>query len=155
MTPNPYASALGALDARSVLAQTPELLLARYGSLTPAEIDAQPAPGKWSPREVLCHIADCELAFGFRLRQMYAGVPAIQPFDQDHWARAYASYTGVQAMETFRALRIWNLAFIDNLTAEDRKLTSIHPERGSLTLQTALETIAGHDRHHLALMGLA
>jgi hypothetical protein len=30
------------------------------------------APGKWSPAQILCHLADCEIAFGFRLRQTLA-----------------------------------------------------------------------------------
>src|ERR1700745_1181668 len=102
------------------MATTPEKLERLLGSLSPQQIDRQPAPGKWSLREIMAHLADCELAFGFRLRQGGAGVQMIQPFDQDVWARNYGVYDFPAAMETYRALRAWNLAFIRSLTDEQK-----------------------------------
>jgi hypothetical protein len=32
------------------------------------ELDAQPAPGKWSPREIVHHLADSEMTSAIRLR---------------------------------------------------------------------------------------
>ena len=56
-------------------------------------IEESPAPGKWSPHEILCHLADCELVFSFRIRQALAeDHHVIQPFDQEIWARNYAGY---------------------------------------------------------------
>jgi uncharacterized damage-inducible protein DinB len=97
----------------------------------------------------MAHLADCELAFGFRLRQGAAGVQMIQPFDQDDWARNYGAYDFAMAMETYRALRAWNLAFIRSLTEEQRARVITHPERGTMTVWTIVETMAGHDLHHL------
>jgi uncharacterized damage-inducible protein DinB len=98
----------------------------------------------------MAHLADCELAFGFRLRQGAAGVQVIQPFDQDDWARNYGAYDLSMARTTYRALRTWNLAFIRSLTVEQRTRAVTHPERGTMTVWTIVETIAGHDLHHLA-----
>lgn len=150
MSVNPYAYAAAGQDPLAVIAETPAKLEAVAASLTPEQMEARPAPGKWNTREVLTHLADCEIAFSFRLRQARGGERAIQPFDQDAWARPYASYTAAQAVKTFAALRSWNLAFLTTLTEEEKLLMVNHPERGDMTLWTIVETMAGHDRHHLA-----
>ena len=148
-TLNPYAPELANHDTVHVLAATPDRLQAAYSALSPEQLETPPAPGKWTPREVLAHLADCEIAFGFRLRQAAAGVLVIQPFEQDDWARQYRAYTVPAAMETFRALRAWNLAFIRSLTEDQKVLPVTHPERGTMTVWTIVETMAGHDLHHL------
>jgi uncharacterized damage-inducible protein DinB len=147
---NPYAGALGEREPVKVIASTPEKLERLLGELSPEQIERQPAPGKWSLREIMAHLADCEIAFGFRLRQGAAGVEMVQPFEQDDWARNYSAYDFATATKTYRALRAWNLAFIRSLTGEQKRIKVIHPERGTMTVWTIVETIAGHDLHHLA-----
>ena len=147
MSVNPYASALAERDPVSVLAATPAQLAKIVAGLSAEQIEA--APGKWSVREVLAHLADCEIAFGFRLRQTFGGERAIQPFDQDAWARAYGNYPAALALTTFTASRDWNLAFIRGLSEADKRLPALHPERGQMALWTIVETMAGHDLHHL------
>ena len=84
MALNPYAKNLGSQDARAVLPATPGLVHQAVGAMTPDQIENPIAPGKWSPREIVSHLADCELVFSFRLRQTLAETnPVIQPFDQD------------------------------------------------------------------------
>ena len=150
MSLNPYAVALGEHNPVEVIASTPEKLEALFSRLSAEQIDEKFAPGKWSVREVLAHLADCELAFGFRLRQAAAGVEVIQPFDQDDWARNYGAYSFRAALTTYRAVRAWNLAFIRSLTDQQKAQVVTHPERGTMTVWTIVETMAGHDRHHLA-----
>ncbi len=150
MSLNPYAVALGEHNPVEVIASTPEKLEALFSRLSAEQIDEKFAPGKWSVREVLAHLADCELAFGFRLRQAAAGVEVIQPFDQDDWARNYGAYSFRTALTTYRAVRAWNLAFIRSLTDQQKAQVVTHPERGTMTVWTIVETMAGHDRHHLA-----
>jgi predicted acyltransferase len=146
---NPYAGALGGRDPVAVMAETPRRLEVLVGGVSAAQIEARPGPGKWSVREILAHLADCEIAFGFRLRQVCAGAPVMQPFDQDDWARAYPNYSAGLALATFVALRDWNLAFIAGLSETDKQRAGMHPERGEMVLWTIVETMAGHDLHHL------
>jgi uncharacterized damage-inducible protein DinB len=120
------------------------------GTIGKERVSEAPAPGKWSAREIVAHLADCELVFAFRLRQTLAlDNPTIQPFDQEKWATAYDAYDALSAMETFSALRYWNLAFLRSLKPEafQRKMT--HPERGEMTLQNVVETMGGHDLNHI------
>jgi uncharacterized damage-inducible protein DinB len=148
MSLNPYAGDLGANDPVEVVASTPEKLNALLSKLTDEQIERRPAPGKWNLREVVAHLADCEIAFGFRLRQGVAGVD-IQPFDQDDWARNYGAYSTAAALATFTTLRAWNVALIHSLSEHQRARTVTHPERGPMTVWTIVETMGGHDLHHL------
>ncbi|ADW70680.1 DinB family protein [Granulicella tundricola] len=150
MVLNPYAAFLGEQDARAVLAATPGLIHQSVCALTPEQIEAPLSAGKWSPREIVSHLADCELAFSFRLRQTLAEPhPVIQPFDQDDWAKRYSVYTLPEALELFRAARQWNLKLIGGASAADFERMVTHPERGAMTFGTIVETMAGHDLNHL------
>jgi hypothetical protein len=150
---NPYATHLGPRDPREVVKQTPAKLAAIIQKLGPAGVEKIPSPGKWSPRMILCHLADGEMAFGFRLRQTLAEPHhTIQPFDQDAWAKPYTSgsLSAQFALEMFSTARRWNIALLDTVSAEDLKKPVTHPERGTMTFETIVETMAGHDLNHLA-----
>src|ERR1700677_4373960 len=148
---NPYDKFLDGRALDTILSATP----AEVGKLILAvgsdHENTPPAPGKWGAAQIVAHLADCELVFGFRLRQTLAeDAPVIQPFDQDKWARTYLGVPAKQALEVFTALRGWNLRLIGLALADagDRKMT--HPERGTMTFLNVVETMAGHDLNHLA-----
>jgi hypothetical protein len=106
--------------------------------------------GKWNAREIVAHLADCEIVFSFRLRQTLADDhPTLQPFDQDRWAARYADYDLTAALRLFAAAREWNLLLLDGVSDAERARPVTHPERGTMTLWTIVETMAGHDLNHL------
>src|SRR6185369_14077725 len=110
---NPYASFLGEKDPVEVIGATPDRLKFLVEAIGPERANRAPAPGKWSPREILCHLADCEIVFAYRLRQTLAQPGhVIQPFDQDDWAKTYPAYATGAALAVFSATRVWNLALI-------------------------------------------
>lgn len=132
-----------------VLSETPARLKQLAAALKD-RINTSPAPGKWSPREILIHLADTEITFAFRYRQALADDNhVIQPFDQDKWAKSYAAYTADQALSLFSTVREWNLALLRSLTPEHLTKSLTHPERGTMVLKTVVETNAGHDLNHL------
>jgi len=148
---NPYAKFLGDRDPRQTIAATPGRLAGLAQQLGPQGLERSTAPGKWSAREILCHLADCEVAFAFRLRQALAEPRHVmQPFDQEAWARMYASLGAQAAVDTFSALRAWNLALLAATPGEAWGRVVNHPERGEMTFQTVVETMAGHDLNHIA-----
>ena len=154
MSLNPYAHYLDGQDPLVVLAATPRLLHQACCELSPEQIEAAWAPGKWSTRQICAHLADCELAFSFRLRQTLAAKPGevavLQPFDQEAWSQRYDGYDLPAALELFCAARAWNLRLVSSLSPEDFARDAMHPERGSTPFQMQLETMAGHDLNHLA-----
>ena len=147
---NPYAKFLDGQEPIPVLTTTLDRLRAFTASLTPAQIDRSPAPNKWSIREIVAHLADCETVFCFRLRQTLAEEHAIiQPFDQERWANRYAAYNFDSALALFEAARNWNLRLLTTVSEDDRHRPTTHPERGTMTFWTIVETMAGHDINHL------
>jgi hypothetical protein len=147
---NPYDSFLDGRPVQEILASTPGALASVLGAFGPERVAAPPAPGKWSPAEIVCHLADCELVFAFRLRQTLAeDAPTLQPFDQDKWAPTYHGVSAPFAFEVFSAMRGWNLHLIHTALPTAANRPASHPERGTMTFQTIVETMAGHDLNHL------
>jgi uncharacterized damage-inducible protein DinB len=147
---NPYAGFLGDARPQDVLEMT-AITIARLIRNSDAEqLTRAPAPGKWSIRDILCHLADCEITFAFRLRQTMAEAHhVIQPFDQEAWARPYGTLDAHDALDAFTALRRWNLLFIRAVGAAAESKVVKHPERGEMTFRTIIETMGGHDINHL------
>jgi uncharacterized damage-inducible protein DinB len=147
---NPYAGYLDGEEPLKVLSLTARKIEAILEDLGSERVDEPPAPGKWSAREIVCHLADCELVFAFRLRQTLSeDHHVIQPFDQEKWATNYAGYETRAALTTFHAARNWNLAFIRSVGPEAQPKLVTHPERGTMTFQNIVETMGGHDINHL------
>jgi len=148
---NPYASALGWKDPFRVITSTGPKLVTIVGRTSEERLNRSPASKKWSIREIICHLADCEIVFGFRLRQTVAEVAhVIQPFDQEAWQSPYPRLPAADAVAAFVAIRQWNLLFLKAMPAGSLFKRVIHPERGEMTFGTIIETMAGHDLNHLA-----
>ncbi len=140
---------LGDEDPIKVLENTPRVLEHLLESLGEYRMTQSYAPGKWTAREILCHMADVELGKSFRIRQVLAGAP-VQVFDQDRWAARYGRLEPALAVETFRALRAWNLALFAGFDLHDWLTEARHPERGPVSLDLEVRFMAGHDLNHLA-----
>jgi hypothetical protein len=150
MHKNPYADALGALDPMKGLAETPRKIKAVAARWTRREWNKTYAPGKWSARQIVVHLAQTELALTTRVRYG-ASQPGYvaQPFDQDAWL-SLDHADGPTALDTYLALRRFNLAMFKGLTPAQRRQPFTHPEYGSLTPDWVAAQIAGHELHHLA-----
>jgi hypothetical protein len=147
---NPYAPHLGGRDPLEVTRATPAKLVDLVNMFGPEKLNQAPAPGKWSVRDIVSHLADCEIVFAFRLRQALAeDHHVIQPFDQDKWAATYLNYDAHAALRVFFTVRQWNLALIEGLEPGDLTKALNHPERGDMTMQVVVETMAGHDLNHI------
>ena len=148
---NPYAKFVTGQDLVEQLESVPARLSA---ALAGRDFDRPLAPGKWSVRQVVAHLADTEIAFSFRLRQAVAETGhVIQPFDQDKWATRYAHADAETALALYGLLRKWNVQFLRGLTPEVFEKDVTHPERGTMKVRTIVETMAGHDANHLVQLG--
>jgi uncharacterized damage-inducible protein DinB len=147
---NPYAAHLGDRSAVEVIENTARRLYETSAALGTSGVEWRPAPNKWNAREILCHLADCEIVFAFRLRQALAeDHHVIQPFDQEQWAKTYDARESEAALATFEAVRAWNLALLRSVTPSQLARPVMHPERGEMTFDTIIETMAGHDLNHV------
>jgi hypothetical protein len=150
MANNPYAKFVAGDDPVAMLERHPRLISALAQEIGEEGLEKSYALGKWSGRFILAHLADCEVAFGFRWRQV-AFTPglAIQPFDQDAWAQNYSKLQAKWALGAFVTARLWNVEFLKSLPKEAFAHSGLHPERGELTLQDMIEITAGHDVNHM------
>jgi hypothetical protein len=150
MIANPYAVHIGTREPREVIETTALELHRLAGRIGAARIRTPRAAGKWSARDILCHLADCEIVFAFRLRQALAeDHHVIQPFDQEKWALPYGTQDADAALATFATVRNWNVALLRSVTPEQMAKPLTHPERGEMAFDTIVATMAGHDLNHL------
>jgi hypothetical protein len=142
---------LGERNPVESLPETAERIEATARRLGEARLARPWAPGKWTGKQVLAHLADVEVGIGFRIRQAIAeDGHRIQPFDESAWARRYDHVDHELALASFGALRRWNLELIRRLGPQDLAREAFHPERGPETLGTIVRLLAGHDFNHLA-----
>lgn len=154
-TPQEYTQRImGHLEGQNALkvqSATPAKLARMIRNSPPSLLRKPPAPGKWSVAEILAHLADTEIAVGFRLRMIVAtpGVP-IQAFAQDAWASAmdYSRRNPKKSIEHFRAVREINLALLKQIKPEQWKHFGMHAERGEESIEHIVRLIAGHDLNH-------
>ena len=133
-----------------MLPNTPGRFKALARMIGSAGITTSAAPGKWSPRDIFCHLADCEIVFRLSpAADARRRPPCDQPFDQEKWAATYASVDANEALATFSLLRRWNLLLIEGALPAHAQKPVTHPERGEMTFSTIVETMAGHDLNHL------
>ena len=117
-----------------------------------AKLRSRPAPGKWSVGEILAHLAEDEIASGWRYRQMVEndGV-ALAGFDQELWARLgdYQSRDPKESLQLFKLLRASNLQALERLTPDEWERGGVHAERGPTTVRGLALHIAAHDLNHI------
>jgi len=113
----------------------------------------KPAPGKWSARAVLAHLADAEIVAGWRVRLIlgHDGAP-LQPFDQEVWADAfrYEDTDVNESLATFSATRASLLSLLSRVEPGRLMHHGMHAERGVETIDHLIRLYAGHDLNHLA-----
>jgi hypothetical protein len=117
---------------------------------TDAELDAKPAPGKWSAREVVHHLADSEMTAAIRLRRLLAeDGPQIVGYDQDEYARRlhYDRPIG-GSLEALKAARASTGEILDRMTEAEWGREGTHTEAGRYTVERWLETYAAHAHTH-------
>jgi hypothetical protein len=141
--------------------QTRDRLVARYKDgyrvvaaalegATEAELDAHPAPGKWSAREIVHHLADSEMTSAVRLRLLVAEEhAAIRPYDEALFARTlYYNRPIAVSMQAFQAARASTGEVLDRMSEADWAKTGTHPEHGAYGVERWLEIYAAHAHNH-------
>ncbi len=127
---------------------------ARIRSLTAAwsrdQFERTYAPGKWTARQILTHLAQTELALGARAR-MALTVPnyVAQPFEQDAWVAKEPRTSGLEAVAAYFGLRQMNITLFSALSQAERDGSFTHPEYGPITVDWLIHQLAGHDFNHL------
>jgi uncharacterized damage-inducible protein DinB len=145
-------SYLGGRDPLKMQAAYPAKLARAVRGLSAAQLKRRPRPKKWSIQEILGHLADTEVVYGWRLRMMLAqpGAP-IQAYDQDIWAArlGYKRQPAGKLLEQVRVLRESNLRLLKSVPRKWWNRYGMHSERGKETVARTVVLLAGHDINHL------
>jgi hypothetical protein len=150
MHKNPYADDLGSRPPLEALAETPQQIRSLVEKWPADRWEKSYAPGKWSARRVLVHLAQTELALTTRARFAASQDAYVaQAFNQDEWLPLDDHADGPTALDAYTALRRFNLAMFKGMTPAQRNRRFTHPEYGDLSPQWIAEQLAGHDIHHL------
>lgn len=143
---------LGDREPIEVLSKTPAAVRALVAQASAEEVNIPEAPGKWSVRMVVQHLADSDLVSGWRLRLVLAqDRPSITGYDQDAWATRlrYAEVEIDDALADFEQVRRSNLRLLARLPESDRARVGVHAERGEESVAHIVRLTAGHDVLHL------
>jgi hypothetical protein len=142
---------LGDRDPLAVMAELIPWVDQRIRGLDDARLRRPEKPGKWSVLEVLQHLADTELVYGYRMRMILTNdTPPIPGYDQDVWARQF-NYREMPLAETLAqlgALRAANLRLYRSLGPDQRKRAGLHSERGPESVEHILRMTGAHDLVH-------
>jgi nuclear transport factor 2 (NTF2) superfamily protein len=143
---------LGDRDPVDVLSRTPGEVDRILGSEQPGVVLAREGPGEWSFRDVLGHLLDVDLVYGFRLRlALTEQVPSYPGYDEKRFSQLpKLDVVGLAA--AFRWLRLANLELIGRLTPEQLARQGVHGEQGLEDVGLMVKKLAGHDLAHLGQM---
>jgi hypothetical protein len=141
---NPYL--LSALEAAPMIFE--RLLTHIPGT----RIDEKLDPERFSPREVMAHLADWEPIFRERMRTaVEAPGSPIEAFDEGQRAieGRYAESDPRERLLEFGHARRRTLELLRRLSREEMARTMVHPERGELSVYDYANMMIGHDTYHV------
>lgn len=153
---NAILDLLGTREPLEVLEGTESALRKMLDGLSPGAIATPEAAGKWSIRQVLQHLADSDLVWGYRVRMVLThDRPPLTGYDQDLWADRlrYDEADAHQALDEFGVLRRANLRLLRRASPQDFKRVGVHAERGEESVEHMVRMYAGHDLLHLNQIG--
>ncbi len=130
----------------------PQALQAGIAGMNEEQLDARPVAGRWSTREVICHIADCEIVYVDRMKRVIAETnPLLPNLDPDVFSAGlvYSQRHVEEELQLVETLRKHMGRILKTLDPSGFQRTGIHSTDGPLTLEQLLGRITGHIPHHL------
>jgi len=149
--PQRYLDAVGKRDPIEMASKAPKRIKKLLDGCSTKELEWRPAPGKWSIKEILSHLADGEMIIGSRLRFVAAmDQPTIVGYDQDAFVACLGTdqRTAEECLDEYRSLRAINVALLSRLPKEAFDRIGMHSERGEESLGHMVFLYAGHDVVH-------
>jgi len=139
-------------DPIRIMRAAPGKLERAVRGLKPAQWNRRPSRGKWAIAEIVGHLLDTEVVYGYRYRMALgqSGMP-IQGYDQAGWSEVFRGKRGSvpRLLAQIRLLRQVNLDLVTGVPRRWWSRYGMHSERGRETVRRTLELIAGHDLNHL------
>jgi hypothetical protein len=141
-------------DAGRTLSSQQERVLRMLEPLGDAAAAYRYAPDKWSIKEMIGHLSDCERIFAYRLLRIGRGdATPLAFFDENAYVPASQSDLRPLSdlVDEWRAIRLATIALVRGMPEEAwalRGTVSTHP----ISARALLYIIVGHVDHHLAVL---
>lgn len=133
--------------------KSPKQIAAAVSGIPEKTLRYKPTPDKWSILEILGHLADIELVYAYRIRQMLADEkPQIAPMDQNAWAKnlGYMESSPPELVALYGLNRHANLQLLRRIRLGDLEKSAYHPElKRDVRVADILTQMAGHGANHL------
>lgn len=141
-------------DPLALLRSQRDSLRAMCASLTEEQALARYAPGKWSIKEVLGHLADTERVFSYRIFRISRGdTTPLTGFDQNAYVAAARSDERplAELLEEFLSVREATLRLVLGLTPEELARRGTANE-APVSARALVYIAAGHVAHHIRIL---
>jgi uncharacterized damage-inducible protein DinB len=152
---NYVASVPDAADFRELLRdqvrETVSFITAEFGE---QQASLRYAPDKWTVREVIGHLSDCERIFAYRaLRFARGDSTVLSSFDENAYvpAGAFERRSLQSVLDEFVGVRAATIGLVDGLT-EEQAARSGNLQSGTTTVRALLYVTAGHELHHRVVL---
>lgn len=133
--------------------ESPKQIAVAVSGLPEKTLRYKPAPDRWCIHEILGHMADMEILYAYRMRQMLADKdPVIAPIDQDAWARSlgYMETPAAELIALYGLNRHANVRMLRRLKAADLDKSARHPELDHrVTVADYVQMMSTHGPNHL------
>jgi len=139
---------LGDREPLEVLRQTPTAVGAMCAGLSDAQWRTPMADGEWTALQVVGHLLDVEVVYGFRWRLILTeDRPAYPGYDEKRWS-LLPRPAPIQLLGALAGLRAVNLALLEGVDDAAGR-SGVHGEQGEERFELTIRKVAGHDLAHL------
>jgi DinB superfamily len=140
---------LGDRDPLAVLRQTPTAARAMCAGLTEAQWGTPMAEEEWNALQVVGHLLDVEVVYGFRWRLILTeDRPTYPGYDEKRWS-LLPRPAPTRLLAALAGLRAVNLALLEGVGADTATRSGVHGEQGEERFDLTVRKVAGHDLAHL------
>lgn len=139
------------MQLTGLLLETKAATLSFY-ELSAADLEKTYAPGKWTIRQILVHLADAESVLHERIKRIIAEPgQVIWAFDQDQWSKKldYTNFPLEISRNLYAANRDSIIYLAEQFYSSLGDITFIHSQTGKRTLKDEFDKVAWHNESHL------
>ena len=149
-----YVSQVPEGDVLDFLARQADETAALVGGLSEAQAAYRYAPGKWSIKQVVGHVADAERVFSYRaLRIARNDQTPLASFDENAWMGfgGFDARSLADLLSELRAVRQSTLALYRSLGPEAVARRGVASQK-EISVRALIYITAGHERHHVKVL---
>jgi hypothetical protein len=149
-----YISLIPEGDIVDTLIQQANAMSKLLSGLSEAQANSRYAPDKWSIKEVVGHISDCERIFAYRALRFARNDPSTQPgFEHNDYVlnAPFANLPLDDLASEFECVRHASVHLFKSL-AEEAWLRTGNANGADLSVRALAHVIAGHELHHVAIL---